>query len=164
MNSASNRPEKGTTFMPPLEEVDYKVKQPCPSGHAPWPQSICTKCQPSAVSLQQQSFRMVDHVEFSSSAIVETFLNFWRSSGLQRFGYLYGRFEVYQQIPLGIKALVEAIYEPPQRNEVDGIALELPWDGEHDLDAFAKASGLERVSAFANITVLNKIIGWRHLH
>ncbi|KAF8940615.1 NPL4 family-domain-containing protein [Dissophora ornata] len=137
----------GTSYiaLPSLEEPSYKVKTNCSSGHPPWPASICTKCQPSAITLQRQTFRLVDHVEFSSASIIDNFINFWRSSGLQRFGYMYGRYEPYPEVPLGIKAVVEAIYEPPQEGDSEGLMLDDPIEGEKRADEMAVACGLQRV-------------------
>ena len=66
---------------------------------------------PSAIILSRQEFRIVDHVEFETGTMVDAFLQAWRSSGLQRFGYLYGRYVPFPEVPLGIKALVAFIYE-----------------------------------------------------
>lgn len=55
---------------------------------------------------------------FENGQIVERFLNFWRKNGHQRIGFLYGRYEAYDGAPLGIRAVVSAIYEPPQVNQL----------------------------------------------
>ncbi|KAF9583256.1 nuclear protein localization protein 4 [Lunasporangiospora selenospora] len=137
----------GTSYitLPSLEEPSFKVKTNCSSGHPPWPASICTKCQPSAITLQRQTFRVVDHVEFSSASIIDNFIGYWRSTGLQRFGYMYGRYEPYTEVPLGIKAVVEAIYESPQEGDSEGLRLEEPLEGEKRADEMAAACGLQRV-------------------
>lgn len=75
---------------------------------------------------------------------MERFLDYWRSSGHQRIGFLFGRYEVHADVPLGIRANVSVIYEPPQETSADCVRL-LPDDREAVVDELANALGLRRV-------------------
>jgi nuclear protein localization protein 4 len=88
---------------------------------------------------------MVDHLEFADQSIVNDFIQYWRVSGEQRVGIMYGRYEVYEEVPLGIKAVVEAVYEPPQNDESDGSELAFPWDNAKEVDQVAALCGLQQV-------------------
>jgi len=83
---------------------------------------------------------MVDHLEIASTEIIDLFLKSWRSTGLQRFGWLIGRYEPYDEVPMGVKAIVEAIHEPPQEGELDGLSLELPWADESRIRSLAASA------------------------
>lgn len=81
---------------------------------------------------------MVDHLEIASTDIVDRFLQAWRKTGLQRFGWLIGHYEPYDKVPMGVKAVVEAIHEPPQEGELDGLSLGLPWEDEPRIRELSK--------------------------
>ncbi|XP_060577563.1 nuclear protein localization protein 4 homolog [Ruditapes philippinarum] len=105
-----------------LENVSCKIKEGC-KEHPPWPAGICTKCQPTALTLNRQRYRHVDYIMFENPNICNQFLNYWRSTGNQRLGIMYGRYGPHKDIPLAIKAEVAAIYEPPQINSKNKIEL-----------------------------------------
>ncbi|KAA0187276.1 hypothetical protein HAZT_HAZT001750 [Hyalella azteca] len=105
-----------------VSNMECSIKPGC-TEHPPWPQGICSKCQPSAVTLTRQTFRHVDAVIFENRSIVENFLTYWRTTGHQRAGMMYGRHVVHPDVPLGIRAEVAAIYEPPQEASADHLKL-----------------------------------------
>lgn len=152
LNEQHNNRNKALSYIAPLEEPIYAINLNCGGGHAPYPKGICSKCQPAPITLSQQDFRMVDHVEFADHSLLNSFIDTWRQAGTQRFGVLYGRYEPFDKVPLGIKAVVEAIYEPPQAGELDGITL-LKWENEKDVNEVAEAVGLYPVGVvFTDLT------------
>uniref|UniRef100_A0A673K1K9 Nuclear protein localization protein 4 homolog n=1 Tax=Sinocyclocheilus rhinocerous TaxID=307959 RepID=A0A673K1K9_9TELE len=132
-----------------LENISCKIKSGC-EGHPPWPEGICTKCQPSAITLNRQKYRHVDNIMFENHTIADRFLDFWRKTGNQRMGYLYGRYTEHKDIPLGIRAEVAAIYEPPQIGTQN--SLELIED--------PKAEAVEEIAAKLILSKLLSGVGW----
>lgn len=127
-----------------LEDINCRIKSTGCREHPPWPKGICSKCQPSALTLNRQVYRHVDNIMFENTALVERFLDYWRYSGHQRMGYLYGTYEVSPDVPLGIRGQVAAIYEPPQESTKDTIQL---LEDEHaaEVDEIAQAMGLRKI-------------------
>lgn len=126
-----------------LEDISCKIKPGC-KDHSPWPDGICTKCQPSAITLKRQDYRHVDNIMFENPILVERFLNYWRKTGRQRMGFLYGRYEHHKDVPLGIRAVVSAIYEPPQVSTAD--SLELLEDPRAEMvDRIASKVGVRKI-------------------
>lgn len=126
-----------------LEDISCKIKPGC-KEHPPWPDGICTKCQPSAITLKRQEYRHVDNIMFENPFLVERFLNYWRRTGRQRLGFLYGRYEHHKDVPLGIRAVVSAIYEPPQASTADSLELfEDPRAGK--VDEIASKLGVRKI-------------------
>ncbi|XP_058454688.1 nuclear protein localization protein 4 homolog isoform X2 [Malaya genurostris] len=141
-----------------MEDLNCKIKTGC-RDHPPWPKGICSKCQPSAITLNRQIYRHVDNVMFENTGIVERFLNYWRTTGHQRIGMLFGTYEIHPDVPLGIRARVAAIYEPPQESNRDSIRL---LDDEHEIevDELAQQLGLRRVGwIFTDLLAENAAAG-----
>lgn len=76
---------------------------------------------------------------------MERFLNYWRTTGNQRIGFLYGYYEPHHDVPLGIKATVVGIYEPPQESTRDMVRLDIPDRNEDLVESIAAQLGLRRV-------------------
>lgn len=137
-----------------FEDINCKIKYGC-REHPPWPKGICSKCQPSAITLNRQAYRHVDNVMFENNEIVDQFINYWRTTSHQRLGFLYGCYEVTNDVPLGIRARVAAIYEPPQESTKSSIKLlNDPNDGE--VEEMANSIGLKRIGwIFTDLEAIN---------
>ncbi|KAI8428959.1 hypothetical protein MSG28_007560 [Choristoneura fumiferana] len=135
--------QAGSKFVD-LREPSLTIKPGC-REHPPWPRGVCSKCQPAALSLARQAWRLVDNVLLESPALVDRFLGYWRASGHQRLGYLLGRYEPHPDVPLGIRARVAAIYEPPQSSSRDHVTLAPDDPLDAPLAALCDQLGLRRV-------------------
>ncbi|CAF3569281.1 unnamed protein product [Rotaria sordida] len=143
-----------------LENISCSIKDQCSTGHAPWPKGVCTKCQPNPMTLMLQPYRHVDNIMFENGNMVNRFLNYWRSAGHQRIGFLYGRYEVYDGVPLGVRAVVTAIYEPPQETSKDSVELIFPDSHEGIVDELADCLGIRRIGwIFTDLIPNDKRLG-----
>jgi hypothetical protein len=64
------------------------------------------------IKIERQPFRHVDNVLFEHTMIGENFIKAWRDTGLQHYGFLYGRYVKDEKIPLGITCLISCIFTP----------------------------------------------------
>lgn len=128
--------------MPP-SQVEYKMKPNCPN-HPPYPDGVCNKCMPPNVFLNRQVYRHVDYVSFMNSEEIELFLQSWIKGFYQKqkMGYLFGYYAEDPNYPNGVRAIVEALYEPPQIG--DETSVEPQRDSDIDLiDQIANSLGFE---------------------
>ena len=68
-----------------LDDINLKIRSGCKLG-CKWPDSICSQCQPPALTLNRQTYRHVDHIEFENADLIDDFLTYWRVTGAQRIG------------------------------------------------------------------------------
>ncbi|KJH47302.1 nuclear protein localization protein 4 domain protein [Dictyocaulus viviparus] len=152
---------KGSTLKRPLENIRAAIDLSCPA-HKPYPKGVCTKCKPPMITLNRQKYRHVDNIFFENQDLVNDFLNFWRTTGNQRIGYLIGKYQPFSDVPLGIKATVAAIYEPPQNCAKDSV--ELSEDpNEVAVDQLCNWLGLRRVGwIFTDLWSADQVKGTVH--
>uniref|UniRef100_A0A1I8B5E3 MPN domain-containing protein n=1 Tax=Meloidogyne hapla TaxID=6305 RepID=A0A1I8B5E3_MELHA len=143
---------KGTRTKNMLETLNYKINLDC-HRHRPFPEGICTECRPPTVTLSRQPFRHVDNIEFENDSIVNEFLNFWRNSRCQRIGFLIGKYEQFTEVPLGIKAVVYAIYEPSQNSNENSVGFEI---NEENKDKNNLNNAVDQLCSWLGM----KRIGW----
>lgn len=54
---------------------------------------------------------------------INKFVNYWVNSFEERVGWLYGYYAEDPDYELGVRAIVEAIYEPPQQGTYNNVTL-----------------------------------------
>ena len=102
----------------------------------------------------------MDNIVFENPSIVERFLDYWRKTSHQRLGYLYGKYEIHNDVPLGIKATVVAIYEPMQESSSEHIKLILPDPRGEMVETIASQLGLQKVGwIFTDLLPLDRTRG-----
>ena len=110
----------------PPSETSYASRAATCPRHAPWPRGICLECTAPPVDCALQPYRHVDYIQVHNLVEMQGFLHLWdanKAVGLQRAGILVGRYLPDSNFRFGTKAVVEAIYEPPQVSGGRGIAL-----------------------------------------
>lgn len=127
----------------PPQELSFKMKPDC-KFHRPYPEGLCPKCMPPSVILNRQIYRHVDYVSFFNFEELNLFVQEWQKGFCmkQRMGYLFGYFAKDPNYPDGVRAIVEALYEPPQLG--DGTSVEALEDKDSEIvDRVAKGLTLE---------------------
>ncbi|KAK1443717.1 nuclear protein localization 4 like protein [Babesia gibsoni] len=157
-NDSSSRSEdkddanKGPTF----KSFDaYLMENGFPIGELPLKQSYKSVMLergkmnklPSGVTVKHQTYRHVDHLEIMNVEDMQNFANYWMNDlemAEQRAGWLYGYYLEDNHYPLGIRAVCEGIYEPPQKSSLCDVEL-LPDEFLPIADTIAGKFGLERI-------------------
>ena len=115
----------------------------------------------STVTLSRQKFRMVDHCEFETHDMVDKYLKAWRNTGTQRFGWLIGYYAPYDQVALGLKAVVTSIYEPAQQGFVDGVQVYYlpgaPVTTDESKHAKSEFDQLQQLCSLLNLEIIGSI-------
>lgn len=113
----------------------------------------CANSLPPTITLKHQCYRAVDHVEFQNAKEMSGFVGYWRGDlgcQLQRCAWLIGYYREDSHYPLGVRAVVEALYEPPQEC-IDQQPIMLEDSNFDNVRAVASALGLE-------------VVGWIFTH
>jgi nuclear protein localization family protein 4 len=78
---------------------------------------------------------------------MQSFVNFWQGeSGCmeQRMAWLYGYYSEDPNYPEGVRVNIEALYEPPQLGEINGVTV-LDDPRQSKVDRLAESLSLEKV-------------------
>jgi nuclear protein localization family protein 4 len=101
---------------------------------------------PPPMTVNIQGYRHVDHLEYMNADELKHFVGYWQKQDMltQRVGWMYGYYVMDSAYDEGVRAVMEAVYEPPQQS-VGGSAVFLEDPQLKDADRIAAALGLERI-------------------
>lgn len=140
-----HRPDQRCQDCIPLVDISYKMKTNCTS-HKPYPEGMCNKCIPPSCILNRQKYRHVDYISILNYPELQKFVDTWLNGHCmeQRVAWLYGYYSEDPNYPEGVRANIEAVYDPPQYGEMNGFQI-LQDEREVYVDLVATNLGLERV-------------------
>ncbi len=133
----------------PPPQPSFRGDPSCTRGHRPWPHGVCTKCAPANAVLRSQKYRHCDGVSMPAD-LLHSFYRSWSTENRRqtmRAAFLLGKYidePVESGNPGAIRALVAALYEPPQDGLADGVRL-LVDANEALVASVAATMGLEVV-------------------
>eukprot|EP00828_Plagiopyla_frontata_P017530 TRINITY_DN2270_c0_g1_i4.p1 TRINITY_DN2270_c0_g1~~TRINITY_DN2270_c0_g1_i4.p1 ORF type:complete len:295 (+),score=38.36 TRINITY_DN2270_c0_g1_i4:87-971(+) len=101
---------------------------------------------PPAAILKRQQYRHVDYCQFMNIQEISNFVNYWIEGDkmTQRLGYMYGYYAEDPDYKQGVRAIIEAIYEPPQIGDISGVVPSFDQN-ERNVNRIAESLGLERI-------------------
>ena len=140
--SGSDVPIESRAFLKEFS-YSYKVNRNC-KNHDPYPKAMCSACIPPSINMKRQVYRHVDYAQIMNSKEVGNLIRHWFETTMQRVGYLYGYYAEDPTYEDGVRAGVEAIYEPPQQNDLN-TSIILPDDLGVNVDKIAARLGLQRI-------------------
>ena len=103
----------------------FAAKLLCDKGHAPYPAAVCLSCAPPNANLRVQAYRHVDSISVEGR-LLQPFYSTWMrgNTAKERAAILFGRYvpePAETNNPGAVRALVHALYEPPQEGFKGGV-------------------------------------------
>ena len=132
----------------------FAAKANCDKGHQPYPAAVCLSCAPPNANLRVQPYRHVDSISVESRLLLPFYSTWLRGNTTkEKAAVLFGRYvpePAETNNPGAVRALVHALYEPPQEGLKGGVRF-LKDDKEKAVHEVAKRLGLEAVGWVVNV-------------